>query len=115
MELRDLQKMTVVKLREEAMKHSGLVGVNAMSKNELIGALAPIFGIDLEALSRTTWTRFSTNKTTLKQEIRQLKSERDATESTPDSTSRRTMRQGIKRRKRTLRHLASRAKAAAKL
>ena len=41
MELRDLQKMTVVKLREEALKHEGLAGVHVMNKEELLSRPGP--------------------------------------------------------------------------
>ena len=50
MELRDLQKMTVVKLREEALNMGGFSGVHGMKKQELIEALAAKFGIDLGAV-----------------------------------------------------------------
>jgi hypothetical protein len=73
MELRDLQKMTVVKLREEALKHEGLVGVHVMNKEELLAALAPRFGIDLEAAKKAAQMKFSDDKTSLKQQIRALK------------------------------------------
>ena len=40
MTLQELQKMTVVKLRQEAMQHGGINGVSGMSKAELVEALA---------------------------------------------------------------------------
>src|SRR5436309_13165872 len=77
MELRDLQRMTVVKLREEGLKHSGITGVYGMNKDQLIKALAEVFGIDLEAAARTAREQFAADKTTLKREIRALKGQRD--------------------------------------
>jgi hypothetical protein len=105
MELRDLQKMTVLKLRDEAMQRTQLVGVNAMSKNELIKELAPIFGIDLEAATRAARERLVSDKTTLKQAIRAAKAERDAALSAHDAAATRQARLGIKKHKRALRHL----------
>lgn len=106
MELRDLQKMTVVKLREEALKHDGLVGVHAMGKHELIVALATRFGIDLNAATKAARAKFAEDKTSLKQRIRALKSERDTALATHDSAAVKQARQGIKKYKRTLRRLA---------
>lgn len=105
MELRDLQKMTVVKLREEGMKHSSLVGVNAMSKNELIQALAPIFGIDLEAAAKAARERMAADKTTLKQAIRSAKTERNVALQDQDGSALKKARVGIKKNKRALRRL----------
>jgi hypothetical protein len=112
MELRDLQKMTVTKLREEAMKHQGLVGVHAMHKEELIAALAPIFGIDLAAVTRAARERLSGNKTELKQQIRALKAKRDEALTEHDATALKQMRDRIKKRKRQLRRMAEQSRVA---
>ena len=112
MDLRDLQRMTVTKLREEALKHQGLAGVHAMHKEELIHALAPIFGIDLEAVVREARTRFSTNKTTLKQEIRTIKTQRSDALTAHDATALKQTRDRIKKRKRLLRRLAEQSRTA---
>ena len=112
MELRDLQKMTVTKLREEALKHQGLVGVHAMHKEDLIAALAPIFGIDLEAALREARARVAGNKTTLKQEIRAIKTQRSAALEAHDTTVLKQTRDRIKKRKRLLRRLAEQARTA---
>ena len=60
MELRDLQKMTVVKLREEGLKHSSIAGVYTMNKAQLIEALAAIYDIDIEAATRAGCRQNST-------------------------------------------------------
>ena len=114
MELRDLQRLTVVKLREEAFKHSSITGVNGMAKSELIEALAPLFGIDLAAEERAARERFAGEKTALKQAIRGLKAERRATLADSDATRRKQMRLGIKQRKRALRRMARMARAGAR-
>ena len=43
-----LFKLTVPKLREEALKIEGVVGVHGMDKPELIRLLAGHFGLDIE-------------------------------------------------------------------
>lgn len=111
MELRDLQRMTVVKLREEALKQGGVIGVHGMGKEQLIVALAPIFGIDLEAAMRAAREKVAASKGTLKQEIRTLKKERDESVAEHDAMASGKARRGIKKRKRQLRHLARQAKA----
>src|SRR2546428_13931839 len=112
MELRDLQKMTVVKLREEGLKHSRIAGVYSMNKTQLIEALATVYGIDIEAATRAAREQFATDKSTLKQEIRAFKGQRDTALSAHDSTKVKQLRVQIKKRKRTLRRLASSRAAA---
>jgi hypothetical protein len=112
MELRDLQRMTVTKLREEALKHQGIVGVHAMHKEELIAALAPLFDIDLDAAVRAAPERFAGNKTSLKQEIRALKVQRDAAIAAHDGATLKQLRERIKTRKRRLRRMAEQARSA---
>lgn len=106
MELRDLQRMTVVKLREEALKHEGLTGVHGMKKNELIEALAPILGIDLEAEVKAAREKLVASKVEIKQEIHALKLERNDALADHDEEVLRKARYAIKKRKRYLRRLA---------
>ena len=112
MELRDLQKMTVVKLREEGLKHSSITGVYAMDKGQLIEALAEVFGIDIEAAVRAAREQFATDKTVLKREIRALKGQRDTALTTHDAVQVQQTRLNIKKRKRALRRLAASQTAA---
>lgn len=111
MELRDLQRMTVIKLREEALQHAGLEGVHAMTKKQLLVALAPRFGIDLDAAKKTSRAKVATDKTSLKQEIRGLKKQRDTALAEHDAATVKETRQGIKTRKRVLRRLAEQVQA----
>jgi Holliday junction resolvasome RuvABC ATP-dependent DNA helicase subunit len=106
MDLRELQKMTVVKLREEAMKHEGLTGVHGMGKTELIAALAPIFGIDLEAQLKAARERMAASKGDVKKEIHALKQQRSDALADHDHDALRQARLAIKKRKRYLRRLA---------
>jgi len=107
MELRDLQKLTVVKLREEGLKHSSIAGVYAMDKGQLIEALAEVFGIDVEAAVRASREQSAADKTTLKREIRALKGQRDAALTAHDAAQVQQTRLNIKTRKRRLRRLAA--------
>ena len=113
MELRDLQKMTVVKLREEALQMGGFVGVHGMDKQQLIAAMAPRLGIDLEAATKAAREKFSGNKMAMKQEIRQLKVQRDAALEDHDMTAVAQARKSIKKYKRALRRMAKQTRAAA--
>ena len=112
MELRDLQRMTVVKLREEGLKHANITGVYAMNKGQLIEALAEVYGIDLEAAARAAREQFATDKTTLKREIRALKGQRDTALAAHDAVQVQQTRLDIKKRKRKLRRLAASQAAA---
>lgn len=105
MELSQLQRLTVVKLREEALQHEGITGVNGMNKEQLIAALAPIFGIDLEAETRAIRERLAASKGVLKREITNFKRERDAALEDYDREGFAQAREEIKKRKRRLRHM----------
>jgi len=112
MELRDLQRMTVVKLREEGLKHANIAGVYAMNKGQLIEALAEVYGIDLEAAARAAREQFAADKTTLKREIRALKGQRNTALTAHDTVQVQQTRLDIKKRKRKLRRLAASQAAA---
>jgi hypothetical protein len=107
MELRDLQRMTMVKLREEGLKHSSITGVYAMDKAQLIKALAGVYGIDVEAATRAAREQFAADKTALKQAIRAMKGQRDAALEAHDAIQVKQLRLNIKKRKRMLRRLAT--------
>ena len=107
MELRDLHKMTVVKIREVALQQGDIVGVHGMSRQEIIEALAPRLGIDLEAATKAARTRFAGNKTTMKQEIRSLKAQRDAALADHDAVALSQARKSLKQYKRVLRRTPS--------
>ena len=48
MELKDLRRMTSVKLREEALKHPDITGVHGLNKEQLVEALAKVYGIKMD-------------------------------------------------------------------
>jgi len=111
MELQELQRLTVVKLREEALKHEGIIGVNGMNKDQLIEVLAPVFGIDLEAETRAIRERLAANKGVLKKEIHSLKNQRDDALADHDAEAVSQVRKDIKKRKRSLRRMFKTARA----
>ena len=112
MTLQELQKMTVVKLRQEAMQHGSISGVSGMSKSELIEALADLLGIDTEAPARLVTAKISGDKAVLKGEIRTLKTARDEALAAGDESGLHRARTDIKRRKRALRRLAEEVQTA---
>lgn len=112
MTLQELQKMTVVKLRQEAMQHGGISGVSGMSKAQLVEALAELMGIDTKTPARAATAKISGDKAVLKREIRSLKATRDESLSAGDANSLNRARVDIKRRKRALRRLAESAQVA---
>ena len=74
MDWKDLEKMTVVKLREEALRHPEIKGVHGKNKPELMDELAVILGVE------RPHTHFAKDvvltKGELKHKIHELKAER---------------------------------------
>lgn len=112
MTLQELQKMTVVKLRQEAMQRGGISGVSGMSKAQLVEAMAELLGIDAKTPARASTAKISGDKVVLKKEIRSLKTTRDEALSAGDTTGLNRARVDIKRRKRALRRLAEEVQVA---
>ena len=75
MEWKDLEKMTVVKLREEALKVPQIESVHAKNKTELMDELAHALGIEKPHLHFSETTVVT--KSDLKHRIHELKAERD--------------------------------------
>ncbi|MEW6299549.1 MAG: transcription termination factor Rho [Thermodesulfobacteriota bacterium] len=107
MEAKELLRMNTPKLREEAMKIPGIVGVTAMKKEELIRVLAKAHGIEFE--HRTA----SAEKTEVKKRIRALKAQRDDALARKAYKELKQIRRGIRTLKRRTRALARAAKAGA--
>ena len=106
MTLQELQKMTVVKLRQEAMQHGGISGVSGMSKAQLVEALAELLGIDTKTPARAAAAKISDDKAVLKKEIRSLKATRGEALTGGDTSGLNRARTDIKKRKRALRRMA---------
>ncbi len=74
MDWKDLEKLTVVKLREEALKHPQIQGVHGKNKPQLMDELASILGIEKPHAHFGKSVVLTKNE--LKHKIRELKSER---------------------------------------
>ena len=75
MEWKDLEKMTVLKLREEALKFPEIEGVHGKNKEQLMDELAKALGIEKPHVHFTE--KIVHTKSDLKHKILELKSERD--------------------------------------
>jgi hypothetical protein len=74
MEWKDLEKMTVLKLREEALKFPEIEGVHGKNKEQLMDELAKALGIEKPHAHFTE--KVVHTKSDLKHKIQELKSER---------------------------------------
>jgi hypothetical protein len=112
MDAKTLEKMTVVKLREEAMKFDDMVGAHGMDKHELVQVLKVKFGIHEE---KTASELLIERKHALKKKIAQLKAEKAALVGTNDKKHAALLRRRLRRQRRILKKVAGKAvsKAAA--
>ena len=101
MEARDLYRMNVTKLQEEAMEIPDIQGVTAMKKKELIKLLAKTHGIAMKAPGES-----AEGMKVLKKRIRTLKAKRDEALANKDREALAGIRQGIRTLKRHTRYLA---------
>lgn len=107
MDWKDLEKMTAVKLREEALKHPEIKGVHGKNKLQLMDELAVILGIE------KPHTHFAKDivltKGEMKHKIRKLKLERGTLIEKHDHRKLHELRRqihGIKRKIRRIEHQA---------
>jgi hypothetical protein len=75
MEWKDLEKMTVLKLREEALKFPQIEGVHGKNKEQLMDEIANVLGIERPHARLTE--KIVHTKSDLKTKIHLLKAERD--------------------------------------
>ena len=109
MQITDLLRMTVLKLRDEALKIPGIVGATSMKKEELIKLIADANGLNLDQ------TVSSAQKSAIKKRIRALKAHREDAVSRKAYDELTRIRRGIRLLKRRTRQLALEARQAAKL
>ena len=102
MDLKTLERMTVLKLREEALKIPDASGVRGMTKEELIRLLAATHGVDLSQRARG-----GGDKTELKKQIRGLKTQIAEAIRDKRKTDVRRLRRRVKHLKSETRHLAT--------
>jgi hypothetical protein len=104
----ELEKMTVVKLREEALKYPELTGVHGMKKAELINELARLMGLPEEEIpKKKVKVKKGKTKGSLKKDIRSLKEKRAEALKAKDARGLKIVRKKIKYAKRRLKKLAA--------
>ena len=109
MDLKELRKLPVPKLRDLAKQKTDLQGVAGMEKEELVKALAAAMNIAYDETHKDVNAIH-----TVKADIRSLrKQQRELLGANPDREKLRKLRRKIKLLKRTTRHLAHDAKVAA--
>ena len=110
MDLKELEKMTVVKLREEAAKYEDVKGAIGMSKEQLIDLLCGKLGID-----RTVHIPKGIGRHALKEKILKLKAQTTSLQAAGDRKKVHHHRRRLHALRRRLRHvvaLAARGKVA---
>lgn len=109
MELKELRKLPMPKLRDLAKQHTDLTGVIGMEKEDLIKAVAQAMGIAYDESTKDVSAIHA-----VKQDIRELKKQKAAILTTsPDRRKLKKIRRKLKLLKRLTRHLAHDAKQAA--
>ena len=104
----ELEKMTVVKLREEALKYPELTGVHGMKKEELIKAIAELMGLpEEETTKKKVKGKKVKTKGGFKKVIKSLKKKRSEALKANDAKGLKIVRKKIKSAKRKLRKLAA--------
>jgi uncharacterized membrane protein YjjP (DUF1212 family) len=107
MEWKDLEKMTVLKLREEALKFPQIEGVHGKNKEQLMDELARMLGIE-KPHSHFTENIVHT-KADLKAKIQELKTERDKLLDAHDHKKLHEVRREMHELKHTIRKLEAKA------
>jgi len=107
MEEKDLTKMTVTKLREEAKKYTSIHGVHVMKKQELIEAIAEARGEPIEIKKKPKKKKKKViNIAEIKKQIKELKVKRGEAREAKDYPLVDRLRKRIKRLKRQTRKFA---------
>lgn len=104
MDWKDLDKLTIVKLREEALKHpEEIKGVHGKSKAQLMDELAAILGIEKPHMHLAEAVVHS--KDDLKRHIRELKAQREKMIGAKDRKKLHEVRRQIHKLKRQIRKI----------
>jgi len=109
MEWKDLQKMTVLKLREEALKFPQIESVHAKNKEQLMEEIANLLGIERPHAAFTDQVVQTKNE--LKQKIHELQIERDKLVSQHDRKRLHDVRRAMHELKHTIRKIEAKAAA----
>ena len=109
MEEKDLTKMTVTKLKEEAKKYTSIQGVSAMKKEELLDLIREHWGIEDEGLTKKEKKkagRPAANVKDLKLKIRELRGQKESAREAKDRRKVDIIRRRINRLKKQTRKAA---------
>ena len=101
---KELEVLTVTKLREEAKKYPEITGVHAMKKNELIEAIMKASGQPVKSKKKTE-EGLADQKSRLKKELKALKIQREHALENRDRKTLKSTRIRIKRIKRKTRRI----------
>jgi len=107
MDWKDLEKMTVLKLREEALKYPQIEGVHGKHKEQLMDEIAKVLGIE-RPHSHFADTVVHT-KADLKHKIQELKIEREKLLVAQDHKKLHEVRREMHELKHTIRKLEAKA------
>jgi hypothetical protein len=107
MDWKDLEKMTVLKLREEALKYPQIEGVHGKHKEQLMDEIAKVLGIE-KPHSHFADTVVHT-KADLKHKIQELKIEREKLLVAQDHKKLHEVRREMHELKHTIRKLEAKA------
>ena len=107
MDWKDLEKMTVLKLREEALKFPQIQGVHGKNKEQLMDEIATVLGIE-KPHTHFTETVVHT-KSDLKAKIHELKTDRDKLIQAHDHEKLHDLRREIHEIKHQIRKLEAKA------
>lgn len=108
MDAKTLNKMTVVKLREEALKFGDIAGVHGMNKAQLLEALREKYGI-VEEHSESEL--LSERKHAIKQKIKHLKAEKAQALAEKDTEKTALLQRRLRRQRRVLKKVNAKAEA----
>jgi len=112
MDWKDLEKLTIVKLREEALKHPDEIkGVHGKSKAQLMDELAKVMGIEKPHIHLAE--KVFHTKENLKHKIRDLKTQREKLIAAKDHKKLHEVRREIHKLKRQIRKIEHAADAQA--
>jgi hypothetical protein len=107
MDWKDLEKMTVLKLREEALKYPQIEGVHGKHKEQLMDEIAQVLGIEKPHAHFTE--NIVHTKADLKHRIHDLKIERERLLAVHDHKKLHDIRREMHELKHTLRKLEAKA------
>jgi uncharacterized membrane protein YjjP (DUF1212 family) len=107
MEWKDLEKMTVLKLREEALKFPEIEGVHGKNKEQLMDELAKSLGIEKPHLHFAE--KIVHTKSDLKHKIKELQTERDKVLQAHDHNKLHELRRQVHKLKHEIRKIEAKA------